>query len=243
VTRLELARPRDITALFGDSLRAYGSHFGTFFVVALAIIVPVQLIVAGIGLEQLSAPYDESPALVESLLPTVVSLLVVVPLLTAAVLQALGRIASGERPRARPALLAALEAFTSVFFAVLLASLGVALGLVLIVPGVYLIVRWYFVAQVVVAERTGTVPALRRSWELVQGNWWRTFGILVLSNLAALVPALIVTVPFEQLAARAERKLWSLTGSMLAEALTAPFTVLVATLLYYDLRARSVSGV
>lgn len=243
MSRLELARTRDITALFGDSLRAYGRHFGAFFAVAVAVVVPVQLIVAGVGLEQLSAPYDESPPLADTVVPTLVSYLVVVPLLTAALLQALGRLAGGERPRAVPALLAGLEAFTPVFFAVLLAALGVAAGLVLIVPGIYLIVRWYFVAQVAAAERTGAVAALRRSWELVQGNWWRTLGIVVLANLAALVPALLIAVPFEAAAARAERELWSLTGSMLAEALTAPFTVLVANLLYYDLRARSVSGV
>jgi hypothetical protein len=242
VSRLDLGRPRDITALFGDSLRAYGRHFATFIAISAAIVVPVKVAIAGIGLEQLTASYDASPPAVDAILPALVTYLVVSPLLTAAVLHALRALASGERPRAGPALVAGVEAFAPVFFAVVLAALGIAAGLVLIVPGIYLLVRWYFVAPVVVVERVGALAALRRSGELVRGHWWRTLGILLLTNLAAALPALVIAVPFDVLAAEAGREAWSLAGSVLAEALIAPFTVLVATLLFYDLRVRSVSA-
>ena len=66
----------------------------------------------------------------------------------------------------------------------MLYSLGVALGLVaLIVPGVWLSVRWYFAAQAAVVDGLGPADALRRSAEVVETRWWRTFGVLLAFGL------------------------------------------------------------
>ena len=43
--------------------------------------------------------------------------------------------------------------------------------------------------------------ALRRSWELVQGFWWRTFGLVVVVNLVvATLLALVISAPFTAIA-------------------------------------------
>ena len=68
----------------------------------------------------------------------------------------------------------------------LLAALGILLGLLLIVPGIYLFVRWYFVPQAVVLEGAHGAGALRASGRLVEGAWWRTLGLIVLVNLVAV---------------------------------------------------------
>ena len=49
----------------------------------------------------------------------------------------------------------------------------------LIVPGIWLAVRWYFGAQAAVVDGLRPVDALRRSAEVVQTRWWRTFGVLL----------------------------------------------------------------
>jgi hypothetical protein len=235
VNRLTLAQPRDITALFRDSLRVYGRHAGVFIMLSAAVVVPVHVVVEGIGLERLSGPYDSTPSVAETAVPTVVGFLVVMPIITAICIHALRSIAAGGRPGAGEAFVSGFEAFTPLFFAVVIAAIGIAAGLVLfIVPGVYLFVRWYFVPQVVVIDDARGFDALRESGNVVSGFWWRTFGLVVMINLAAALPALLITAPFAGIASNTDDAIWALAGTICAESVTAPF----ATLLYYDLRAR-----
>jgi hypothetical protein len=236
---LVLARPRDLSALVGDSLRVFARHFGTFLTLSAVVVVPVHLTVSGVGLEQLTADYDSSPSVPETIVPTAVSYLVVAPLINAICIYALHALAEGRRPRAGPSIVEGFEAFTPIFLAILLAAAGVALGLLLfIVPGIYLAVRWYFVPQAVVIQGGRGPGALSRSWDLTAGFWWRTFGILVVGNLISLLPAVVLSAPLAAVAESTDRALWSLIGTIATEMLTAPFLALLSTLLYYDLRAR-----
>ena len=99
-------------------------------------------------------------------------------------------------------------------------------------------VRWYFVPQTVVIEGARGTGALNRSAELVRDTWWRTFGLIVMANLAAILPALLLVAPFDALADSSDRAVWSLVGTIATETITAPFVALFSTLLYYDLRSR-----
>jgi hypothetical protein len=122
---------------------------------------------------------------------------------------------------------------------VLLAGIGVALGLAaLIVPGVFLLVRWFFVPQAVVVDGARGPAALSRSGDLVEGFWWRTLGLVLLVNIAVAIPGILLLAPFNSIAGETDDAVWSLVGSMLATSVTTPFVALFSTLLYYDLRAR-----
>jgi hypothetical protein len=239
VSRFELERPRDIPTLFRDALAVYGGNLPAFLGISAAIVVPVQLIVSGVGLEQLTSSYDRSPPPVEAIVPTVVSFLIIAPLVTAACIHALRAVAEAGSPRAGAALVEGLEAFRPLFFAILLEAGGIAIGLAaLVIPGIYLTIRWFFVPQAVVLEGKRGLQALGRSGEVAEGFWWRTFGIVILANLAASLPGFFFTAPFAALADRAGREVYALIGSIAAEVVTAPFVALLSTLLYYDLRAR-----
>jgi hypothetical protein len=236
---IQLERPRNITALFADSLGVYFRHALVFIALSAAVVVPVHLVVLGIGLEQFTATYDESPSASEAAVPTVVGFLVIAPLITAICIHALRAVAHGGRPSAGQSFVAGFEAFTPLFFAILLAAAGIALGLLLlIIPGVYLFVRWFFVPQAVVLEGARGPGALTRSFEAVQGFWWRTFGLVILVNLAAALPGILIASPFAALASSTDRAVWSMVGTICAESVTMPFVALFSTLLYYDLRAR-----
>ena len=239
MTRLTLAQPRDITALFRDSLRVYARHAGIFILLSAAVVVPVHVVVEGIGLEMLTGPYDSTPTIAEAAVPTVVGFLVVMPIITAICIYALRPIAAGEAPRAGQAFVSGFEAFTPLFFAVLIAAVGIAAGFVLLIlPGVYLAVRWFFVPQAVVIDGTRGTSALSESSQLVQGFWWRTFGLIVIINLVAALAALVMTAPFTAIATSTDDAVWALAGTIVAESITAPFVALFSTFLYYDLRAR-----
>ena len=241
--RVALDQPRDVSALFRDALAVYGSHFPTFIALGAVVVVPVQLIVSGLGLEYLTAPYDKSPAAAETVIPTAVSFLVVAPLITAICIHALRALAGGEGPAAGPAITAGFEAFPPLFAAVLLTAVGVALGLLFfVIPGIYVAVRFFFVPQTVVIDGERGAGALRRSWEQVEGFWMRTFGIVLLANLAATIPGVLISLPFASLAEEADRQVFALIGVIASEAVTGPFVALLSTFLYYDLRARRAAG-
>jgi hypothetical protein len=239
VTPLRLAQPRDITGLFRDSLQIYFRHAGLFILLSAAVVVPVDVVVEGIGLEMLTGRYDSTPTIAETAVPTVVRFLVVVPIITAICIYALRSIEAGERPSAGQTLVSGFEAFTPLFFAVLIAAIGIAAGFVLlIIPGIYLAVKLYFVPQTVVVEGARGLDALRSSSDLVRGFWWRTFGLVVMINLAAALPALVITAPFTGIADNTGDAVWALLGTICAESVATPFVALFSTLLYYDLRAR-----
>jgi hypothetical protein len=236
---IELARPRDAGALLRDSLTVYLRHFWTFLALGALVVVPAELIVGGVGLGELTARYDSSPTIAETAIPAVVSYLVVAPLITAICVYALQSVAAGGSPRAREAIVKGFEQFSPIFFAVLLAALGVVVGAVLIVPGIYLFVRWYFVPQTVVLEGARAGAALRGSARLVDGFWWRTLGLIVLVNLLDLLVAVVLGSPFTAAADRADRAVWALVGQIIASSVVQPFGALYSTLLYFDLRART----
>jgi len=235
---IELERSRDAGALLRDSATVYLRHFWTFLALGALVVVPAEVIVGGVGLEQLSSGYDDSPSVAEAAIPAAVSYLVVGPLVTAICIHALRSVAAGGTTGAREAIVNGFESFSPIFFAVVLAALGILLGAILIVPGIYLFVRWYFVPQAVVLERTRGAAALRASGRLVEGAWWRTFGLVVLVNVAALVIALVIGTPFTAAARGADRAIWALVGQIVAGAVTQPFAALYSTFLYYDLRDR-----
>jgi uncharacterized membrane protein len=240
VSGLELRRPRDVGALFADALSVFGRHLWLFILLSAAVVVPADLIVQGVGLEMLTSSYDESPDVAETLVPAIVEFLVVVPIIAAICIYALHQIAAGERPPAGEVFVAGFEAFTPLFFAVLLAALGIALGFVIfVVPGIYLAIRWYFVPQAVVIEGARGAGALSRSGQIVTGYWWRTFGLVLLANVAIVIPGLILVLPFGAIAESTDRAVWQLVGSTIATSVTTPFVALFSTLLYYDLRARA----
>jgi hypothetical protein len=236
--RLDLAKPREIGDLLGDAFAVYRRHFRVVFGVALAIVGPVQLIVSGIGLEELTSSYRENSTTAEVLIPTAVSFLVNAPLIAAATIAVLQALSNDARPSFRQSGQMALDVFPQLFLAVVLMGLAVGTGLLLfIVPGIYIAVRLFFVPQSVVIDGARGPDALRASWNLTKDRWWRVFFAVGIANLAVIFGGLAILVPADLLASSTDRQAVSLAGMILTEALTAPYVALVSTLLFYDLRA------
>ena len=236
---VDLRRPRDVGALLSDGFGTYFRNFSTFLALAAVVVVPVQLILSGIGLKQLWAHYDKTPSAAATFLPIVVNWLITTPLVTAMTIYALLDLGEGRRPNAREAILRGLEIFTAVLVPVVLAALGIIAGLIaLIVPGIYLAVRWYFVAQAVVVEERRGPAALQRSWELVSGSGWRVFGILIIASLAIGSATRALQTPFTAGASAANMAFIQLIGVMVTQILAAPAGAVIGALLYFDLRTR-----
>jgi hypothetical protein len=137
--------------------------------------------------------------------------------------------------------------------ATLLATLLIAVGVVLcIVPGIWLGVLFALVTPALVLERCGISTAFGRSRALVNGAWWRTFGILLLTAVIGWVISSIISIPFtlmgsastgfsgDPTAALSVGSLILTTiGAIIASTITLPFTSAVTVLVYVDRRMRS----
>ena len=107
---------------------------------------------------------------------------------------------------------------------------GLAVGLMAItiigIPvAIYLGVRWFFVIHAVQIEGSGITESLSRSSKLVEGNWWRVFGIMLVVGLIVWVISFALSfIP--------------VIGSIIGAVIATPIMAAAQTLLYYDLRHR-----
>ena len=86
-------------------------------------------------------------------------------------------------------------------------------------------------------ERLGPVESVVRSWRLVEGYWWRTFGIgliFILLAFAATFLGSLLIMPLDLLGSSVLNGL----ASALISAVVAPFINIGSTVVYLDLRAR-----
>ena len=172
----------------------------------------------------------------------------------------------GQRPpfrevmqRVRPRLLPLLG-LTLIYLLVLTAA-GAVAGLVLItspglgvlvllavaVLGVWLVTLFSLATPALVLEGVGVGRAFGRSRELVNGAWWRIFGITLLTGLIAGVTAFVISLPFESLGGgfassvapvTAKYLVLSTIGAVIASTVTEPFIAAVTALQYTDQRIR-----
>lgn len=76
----------------------------------------------------------------------------------------------------------------AVFVLQLVSTLGILLGLVLlIIPGLFLMTRWFAAVPLLISRNEGTGDALRESWRLTEGHGFAVFGALVIVNIPLLL--------------------------------------------------------
>ncbi len=76
--------------------------------------------------------------------------------------------------------------FLPLAFLVILGIIGVAAAL---------FVYWVFGYYILVIDKTGPMEALSTSYSTVQGNWWRTFGYVLLTFIIIGIVGLVLTFP------------------------------------------------
>ena len=121
----------------------------------------------------------------------------------------------------------------------ILFGLGVAIGFVLlIIPGLILLVIWSVVAPVTVLERPGVFAAFRRSRELVRGNGWNVFGVIVIVFVIVFIISILAGLAASGLGSVGRAFVqWAVNSAL------APATALSASVLYFALRGTSTEPV
>ena len=124
------------------------------------------------------------------------------------------------------------------------AGLGVAAVVLMIAAGVgaaFLFVRASLSYPVVVVEGAGALTALRRSFRLVRGRFWRVLLTLMLAGFISTIVAYVLSLPFAvpgELFGDWAGVVFSTAGGVVAAVLTTPLVANAQTLLYFDGRVR-----
>ena len=255
-------RPLGVGEIVDVAIKIYWRNALTLFRIVLVVVAPVQLVsslvttsastnnklvttstdpVTGRQTVHLNHPY----LLFTGILVIVVLSLVGSILSTGACFKAVADAYLGERPDWRSSLGFALRRFGSLLWVLLVASLALLpLFAACLLPGIWVGVAWSVAVPAMLTEGVKGTKALGRSWRLVRGRWWPTFGVLVIGFLLAAVISSVIQYAFTGLllagAGRSNvaQVVVGTIGGTLSSMLTTPFTAAFVTVLYFDLRVR-----
>lgn len=252
-------RPLPLSELFDEVFRLYRRRFTLLWVSAVFATIPSAIftgvgvaVLAGFGLFTQSQPQISGPPNGPGLISAGIGLLIALALTPlaaflpwrAALAAVLGEpLSVGGLLQATMSSYGRLWLLTLGFGGLLVLAALPALTCVGVVLTVWLYVRWSVTVPAWFAEGRRVRPSLARSAALVEGNWWRIFGILFLFTIlsevvgGALSSFTIVAafVPPDWLVVATIARL---VVDLFLNTLVAPLFPLVATLLYFDLRVR-----
>jgi len=247
-----LRRKRDGGQILRAARRIYRADLRTFLGMGV-IFIPVSVVAAGIqwvlfhltGLGTfvaLDSRHGAATAVLALLIGGVGAAISSV-CTTAAVAAALGQLEAGRRIRATEAFKIALRHARALAGA-LGRQFGAAVLLTITVIGIPFairrFIRWSLFAQAAVLEERPARDALRRSAELVDGHWSRTFGITAFIDILAALSGPLVGVLLLLLSDRSLNFI-NITGSVIYT-ITVPYAAIALTLYYFDLDERRRGG-
>ena len=129
-------------------------------------------------------------------------------------------------------------------------AVGLMLGLAVIALVVWVNIKLLLAPVALMLESAGVITSMRRSWALVQGAWWRTFGIYLLGSILAAIVSSVLAIPFTVVGAIVSLgsiesgslpityTLGIALATLVSSTIVLPFTSGIVSLLYIDRRIR-----
>ena len=240
-------RPRTLGEILSAAFEIYKANAAKLLLIVAVVVVPLSLI--GAAIVEAVADADEETvvilgqtetvsertvaAVVIGLLVGAIITIVISAVLQAAMMRAAALATIGDPVDVEASYRWGFKRFGSVILVAILVGLSILVGFFVFIVGA--IIAWVFLSvsipALVIENRRGT-EALKRSWQLVSGNFWHALlVILVAGIIAAIVSGIIGALGGDN---------WFVAWifSAIAQIVTAPFSALVSVLLYLDLRAR-----
>jgi hypothetical protein len=219
-----------------QAVELYRANLWLFVSIAGGVVAVVDVIL-GVGLGELTSGYRSQAASGVGAITLAASAFVTTPLITAMLAQAVIEIRAGAEVSVGGAVQRGLDLFAPILLVIVLYLAAVLAGFfAFVVPGVFVAVSWYFVAQAVVVDGARGFAALARSGELVRGNWWRALATGLVFNIAVAIPSTVVNIVFELAGRAANAEAVVVLGDIVYQAFALPFVAVGATLFYLQLR-------
>jgi len=249
-------RPLEIGDMLDETFRMYRRHFLLFAGISLLLAIPSAALY-GLAFAWFSVALRDTTGTDLSYLTPLIATagagflvtLAILPFTNAAVMYAACESALG-----RPVTLGGVFSgilrryFPLLGYWLLFTVTGLLAALLCVAPlvlWVWVFVGWIIVTPAMFIENISLGAAMRRSWQLVRGRWWRTFLVLFLMLIVWYVARLaldaflqlgqfllaIVLSPFIVAGV-------TLAGAELVSALVSPVLQILIVLIYFDLRVR-----
>lgn len=255
-------RPRRVGEILDGAVKVYVRNARTLMGLAALVIVPVQLVTAVVLLSIVPAGSDvpngsgpfggfrrhtvpDPAAFLGADAVLIVLGGVGSALITAACVKAVSDAYLDQPTGIGISVRFALRRLAGVIGMEILLVLGLLVGFIaLVIPGIWLYGAWSVAMPALLIERRGPASALGRSNKLVQGRWWATAGVLLVSYVLVGIVSAIVQGLLSAVAALPSHPsvvlavvVATLSGTVGA-VISNPFRAAVTTILYYDLRVR-----
>jgi hypothetical protein len=239
-------RPRTLGEILSAAFDIYKTNASKLILVVAVVVIPLSLL--GALLDQAVQPEDvrtvdslgnvtvdtgSAFAGLFALLVVIVIGVIIWGVLEAAIVRAAAEATIGDPVDVQASYRWGFKRFGSIILVSVLVGLAVLAGAFVFLIGALVVLTFLFVSipALVVENRRGT-EAMKRSWQLVSGNFWHALGVIVVTFIITGVIGNILR------AIGGDNWFGAWIFSAIAQILTAPFSALVSVLLYLDLRAR-----
>jgi hypothetical protein len=223
-------RPIEVGRVLSESFRLYRENVAPLLGVG-AIIAVVSGVLVGIA--------QDDGSLILQFVANMIQLIATY-LYTGFVVKLVQDVRDGRRDSSVGDLVsAAMPALVPLIIFAVLAGIAITIGLILlIVPGLFLLTIWSVGAPAIVAERRGALEAFGRSHELVRGNGWNVFGVIVSVFLILIVATIIVAAIGAAIGGVAGAAI----VAIILLVLYMPVQALVQSVLFFDLGGGEAAG-
>ncbi|MEW6477709.1 MAG: hypothetical protein AB1679_36145 [Actinomycetota bacterium] len=253
-------RPLSVGEIIDVAIKIWRRHLPTLARIVVVVVAPLQILAALVAASVNSETYtlevrdnpDEAPPVDTGALAAWLAGMFTAQILSglaflissAAVLRAVSVAYLDGTPDWRDSLRAATRRLRSLIWLAFLMLAGLSLAmLAIVVPFFWLGVAWSVAFPVLIAEGLRGTAAIGRSFRLVRGRWWPTFGALALAFMFQFFVGLVLGLPLifftgdwdgDSAAALTVSTVVSVASSVI----TTPFMAAVLVLVYFDLRVR-----
>jgi hypothetical protein len=254
-------RPLDLGGTLDTAIKIVTRNAGTLMLAVLVVVVPLEVLsllivesttrVYDVGSsfavtgDRGGVLYDDEGAYVAGQIAVGIVSVLTSLLSTVACFKAVADAYLGRRPRAGSSLrYAARRLPSALWLTLVMVVVLIPAFIALLLPGIWLLVAFSVALPALLIERVRGLGALRRSFRLVKGHWFRVFLTLLVAWIlisvlqavvsAALVAVAILALDSTSFAAHVTETVANIAGS----ALTTPFLSAVTVVIYFDLRVR-----
>jgi len=251
-------RPLSIGEILDAAIKVVTRHWKPLIICVVALVLPLSilqvLVTVSIDPEGLEFSPEVSPTQTpEELLAdqgialgiTLVFAMITFVFVNTACFKAVCDAWLGAEPTAGRSL---RYGFTRAPMVTLLAIVWTAVMLVawipLFIPMIWLGVMWCISLSALLFERRGPFKALGRSYSLIEGRFWASLLLLLVSSLiVGIVGSFVAFIPagIAEVVARENTLVLAVAtvvGTTLASCITYPYSAAVLTILYFDQRVR-----
>ncbi len=206
MSELNFHKPKNFSEVVSDTFEYVKSHYKLLLKVLLIYVAPLFLVqsilVASLDLNPFRILEDpDNPDIFREIfglryLASIAISLIANCVLSVLVLRHVGLVAHNEEFNSsvltQYLFIYAANFFVLYFFIGLIVSLS---AIFFIIPAIFIGVQLSLAPAVLQIEQNGILNAMSRSWALVRGNWWLTFGIIVVMYIIVSFIVSILTIP------------------------------------------------